>query len=144
MILEILFPILFGLVCQCSECVCEEEPPPPSAGLPPQSEWKFKDCNLWKPEGDNPPRTLRVLIRGDWEEPEFAEVKRKDGSWERMEYKGLSNYCGPDALDRYTYKGDHPGGPDYAGKQKDGGVRLRYPEGFVKIDIPGPPKDRHE
>jgi micrococcal nuclease len=116
-------------------------PPPDNPTLPPESQWRFKACNLWKPEGDHSGK-LVVLIRGDWDEPEYAEAKRRDGSWERLEYTGESNECSGNL--RYTYRGKDPGGPAYAGVQKDGGVRLKYGPDFAFIPLHKKPSERNE
>ena len=111
--------------------------PPPSI---PSHQLRFTNCNLWKPvsEGDG---NLVVLLRGDWPVISWAEVKKRDGSWERMSDQGFSNPCNGE--DRYTYRASHPGS-FYAGKRKGGGVRFKA-EGTVHfIPLEGKPGDRHD
>lgn len=116
---------------------------PPSGYLPPEDEWRWADCNLWKPEGESDGK-LAVLLRGDWREPDRVEVMRKDGTWETMRYAGTSNWCGPNQLERYTYRGDHPGGSQYTSRAGGGGVRAWYGDRFAFIPLPGPAKKRWE
>lgn len=109
--------------------------PPNDPGLPPSEELRFVAPNLWKPESDNT-GNLVVLLNGAWPEPDYVEVKKEDGTWERMQYTGRSN------PDRHTYRASMPG-ERYAGRRADGGIILTYGATRLKINIPGRPRNRH-
>lgn len=130
MILE----LLFGLVCQCSQCVCEDPNPEPTP-LPGQCEspLSFSGGTLWKPKGDHSGKL--VVLLAEQHDYERCEVKRKNGSWEELQYTGRSNG------NRQTWRGDAPGGPAYAGKRDGGGVRC---DDSCFFPLPGPPKKRWE
>jgi hypothetical protein len=114
----------------------EEDPIPPPDDIP-AHELVFKNGNLWKPQGDHTGK-LVVLLRADWPQPAYVDVRARDGAWERMMFTGRSNG------DRHTYRGNFPGGPHYAGKNRQGGVRMLLNDRQYMIPIPGRPKNRHE
>jgi len=105
-------------------------PTPPVDTLPPQSQWKWGDGNLWKPVSDSDGNAA-VLIRRNWPRPLRVDVKRADGKWETMRYTGESN------PDRWTYRASQPGGPAYAGFKKDGGVNVVYEVGYIFLPFLG-------
>lgn len=130
MILE----LLLGLVCQCSQCVCEDpEPVPTPAPGQCESPLAFTGGTLWKPQGDHSGKL--VVLLAEQHDYDSCKVKRKDGSWEELTYTGRSNG------NRQTWRGDAPGGPTYAGKNAGGGVDC---DNGCFFPLPGRPRDRHE
>lgn len=109
--------------------------PPAYPIAPDQLVWE--NGNLWKPESESDGK-LVVLLRADWPLPTKVLAKRKDGSYEELRYEG-SDHNG----NRHHYRGDLPGS-GYAGKKKDGEVRILYGSMYDSIKIPGPPKNRYE
>lgn len=133
--MELLITLLTGLICECSQCVCEppSEEPDTSLCAEPLS---FTAGTLWKPFSDSDGRL--VILLAPQHDYERCEVKRKNGTYEELEFRGRSNG------DRQTWRGDFPGGPAYAGKKDGGGVRCFVEESVCEFPIPGAPKRRWE
>lgn len=128
-----LMQLLLSLICECTSC---EEPAPPVGCIE-----EFGGGNVWKPEGDETGSIyggkLVVILKESYPDFDYCEVKRRNESWERMTYTGRANG------NRQHYRGASPGGPAYAGKNKDGGVRCFKPGGQLCFwPIPGAPKNR--
>ena len=133
--------LILQLVCTCGDCVCEAPQPSIPYHETCEGPQKYSNGNLWKPKGDHS-GSLVVLLRTKYPIFDTCQVKLRDGSWESLEYTGLSNG------DRQTYRGREPGGKYYAGKQKLGGVRCFVCPDLIclsrcEFPIPGAPKERH-
>lgn len=124
-----------GNAWSCRDCVMEGPTEPLC------DEDSFSGGTLWKPQGENS-NNLVVLVRSDYEDFDFCEVKLRSGGYEQLGYTGRSNGH------RQTYRGDAPGGRAYAGKRLQGGVRCWYVADVLSecvfFAIPGAPKQRHE
>lgn len=116
---------------ECKSCSCIDNPTPPPFDC--EGPLSFTGGTLWKPKGDHTGKL--VVLLAEQHDYDRCEVKRRDGSWEGLQYTGRSNG------NRQTWRGNFPGGPAYAGRKLEGGVRC---DSSCFFPIPGAPKRRWE